>query len=40
MCRLQGGIKTTRLHDLINHNTSLSDNVTKLFSDVLDALKM
>ena len=25
ICRLHGGIKTIRLHNLINHNTNLSD---------------
>ena len=25
MCRLYGGIRTTILHNLINHNTTLSD---------------
>ena len=25
ICRLHDGIKTTRLHDLINHNTDLSN---------------
>ena len=25
MCRIHGGIKTTILHNLINHNTTLSD---------------
>ena len=25
LCRLHGGIKTAKLHNLINHNTNLND---------------